>query len=224
MPKNYLDKVEIVEPPIGELSKNKSSFRHTCFTSCVTIILFFIIMVASLRLFIGTGPKEIKSPPPGFPNDIPLYAKDNIERINFIPGNYKKRSLEIAALFPKIILSPVLLRLNQATPSSGAPGLWDLVAAPVSDDRDTVIVEWRNLDAEPTFVIAHYKKELSKKGYVVENEPTLDATSKKLTFIKPQTLVSGTLTAFGDEEKKPGTDYAILSISYDKDRLTATTR
>ena len=216
-----IDKVEIVEPPIEELSKNRSSFRRTCFTGCGCIIVFIIAIIIAIWFAIGPSPKTIKILPGNFPGDIPLYDKDNIEQMTYISGKYKSRGLAVAAFFPKIILSPLLLRANQSYP--GAPDLelspatsrtdylrrvWHLLTTPVSDKRDSVQIEWHNLDAEPNFIVSYYKKELRKAGFTINED---SQNHKQISFSK--NMVDGTFSVVGDEEQKPGTDYALLTVN-----------
>ena len=167
-----INNVEIVEPPIGELTKRYSAFsaiKRTCFTWCGCLVLLLIGIIIFLRVALGSGPETLKKIPDNFPNNIPIYDKDNIEQITFVSGKYKNRGIEIAAFFPKIILSPLFLTLNKNEQSSDDTGklssvknLWKIISAPVSDHRDTLQIEWRNLDAMPSFITNYYKMELKK--------------------------------------------------------------
>jgi hypothetical protein len=100
-----------------------------------------------------------------------------------------------------------------STPSEGAnfQRMWQLLTTRVSDGHDTVQIEWRNMDAEPTFVISYYKNELIKKGYTIDEE-TVGRLSKQITFTGPDGT-TGSLQADGDEENHPGTDYALLTVN-----------
>ena len=218
MAKNVIDNVEIVEPPIGELSKQHSSFKRTCLTGCGCVIFLFMLIAGGIKLFIGSGPSTIKTLPDNFPSSIPVYEKDNIDQITFIAGKYKNRSLEIAALFPKVILSPILLSLGHPTPNASSTNLvdsnkslWKIITTPVGDARDTVQIEWRNMDAEPSFVEAYYKKELSKKNYTISDE-SIGNGQYQFNFNREDGL-SGTFFSEGLEDQHPGTDYASLTIN-----------
>ena len=148
MPKNKLDTVEIVEPPLGELTKKRSSFKRTCFTGCGCLLLLLIALVAAFRIAVGAGPTTLPTVPKNFPDTITIYDKDTIDRITFISGRYKNRSMEIAALFPKVILSSLLLTIQhdeqpkiQSDNMAAAPltrRFWSMLTAPVGDARDTV--------------------------------------------------------------------------------------
>ncbi len=219
-----IDKIEIVEPPIEELSKHHSGFRRTCLTGCSSVILFVIAIIIAVWLAIGPGPKTIKTLPAHFPIDIPLYDKDNIEQITFISGKYKSRGLELAAFFPKIILSPLLLRTNSNYSTASEPEptpseeqshylkrIWQLIQTPVGDPRDSIEIEWKNLDAEPGFIMSYYKKELRKAGYTISEE-NQNSNSRQITFNKNDT--AGTLTIARTEEQKIGTAYALLTLNF----------
>lgn len=211
MHKNPIEKIQIVEPPIGELTKKHFTWRRSCFTSCTSVCIFIIILFLGIRLFVGTGPNKLKSLPNNFPTDIPLYDKDNVESIISITGQYKTRGIAIAAFFPRLILSPLFFTLNDA-PSNGDQkplGAWQILTAPVKDTRQTIRIEWRNLNAEATFVTSYYKNELKKIGYRVSNE-TNSYQEKQFDFQKD--TQDGTFYVHADPGNKTGSDFAALTI------------
>lgn len=217
MRRDVIGNVQIVEPPLEELTKKKSGFRRGCLTGCVSVILFLVALIVVARLATGPGPQTLKTVPANFPVDIPVYDKDAIEQITFISGKYKNRSLEIAAFFPKIILSPLLISAQRqsgsatSTAQKSLGSFWKVITTPVGDHRDTVQIEWKNLDAEPSFVISYYKKELIKKKFTIDVESEGQGV-KQFSFSRAD-AVSGSLYTQGDEENRPGTDYAILTVN-----------
>ncbi|MSU75705.1 MAG: hypothetical protein EXS55_04295 [Candidatus Magasanikbacteria bacterium] len=227
MARPNFDTIEIVEPPIEELSKGHSHLKRTCLAGCGGIVIFIIALGLGLWIALGPGPKTLTTVPANFPTDIPLYDKDAIESIAFIPGTYKKRGTTIAAFFPKIILSPLLLDSHAEITSrlesdsklfsyaENIKKIWRLIKEPVdADSRDTIQIKWGKMDAEPSFVIGYYKKELSKKKYNTNTVNNSD-TFKELHFDNDRG-VSGTLTASGDEASRPGTDSAFLIVNLPK--------
>lgn len=215
-----INNVEIVEPPIGELTKRYSAFstiKRACFTGCGCLVVIIIGITIFLRLALGSGPQTLQNVPDNFPNDIPVYDEDNIEQITFVSGKYKNRGIEIAAFFPKIILSPLFLTLNKNNQNTNdtdklasVKNLWQIISAPVSDHRDTAQIEWRNLDAEPSFIINYYKTELRKTGYKIDVESEGRGV-RQFSFSKD--TITGSMYAQGDEELKPGTDYVVLTVN-----------
>ena len=218
MRKSDIDDIEIVEPPVGELTKQRNSLKKTCLTGCGCVIFLIVAVAVAVKLFIGAGPAVVKKLPENFPNNITVYEKDSIDVITYIRGTYKNRSMEIAAFFPKVILSPLLLQLHPDTTVSSSEGsisanknFWTLLTTPVGDSRDTVQIDWKNLDAEPSFIVSYYKKELSKKGYDV-SEISRDNSNYQITFENSDNI-AGTLITAGKEEERPGTDYATLTVN-----------
>ncbi|MEK7131350.1 MAG: hypothetical protein AAB797_01260 [Patescibacteria group bacterium] len=215
-----LNNVEIVEPPIGELTKKYSAFsaiKRTCFTGCGCLVVLIIGITVFLRLALGSGPQTLQKVPGNFPDDIPVYDEDNIEQITFVSGKYKNRGIEIAAFFPKIILSPLFLTLNKNEQDTNDAGklasvknLWKIISAPVSDHRDTAQIEWRNLNAEPSFIINYYKTELRKTDYKIDVESEGKAV-RQFSFSKD--TITGSVYVEGNEELKPGTDYVVLTVN-----------
>lgn len=216
MRKNALDNVEIVEPPIGELTKQTGSVKRTFLTGCGCVIFLLIFLIIGVKIFVGPGPKEIKLLPKNFPESIPVYEKDSIESVTFISGKYKNRSIEIAAFFPKIILSPMLLKVRNETEKEAGGFLitnknfWKLLTTPVGDSRDTVQIQWENMDADPNFIISYYKKELDKKNFTVSNVMKIN-NSFQITFEDPKGI-SGTLYA-EEAEDHSKTSYAFLTVN-----------
>jgi hypothetical protein len=222
-----INNVEIVEPPIGELTKKYSAFstiKRTCLSGCGCLLLLIIGIIIFMRLALGSGPQTLKKIPDNFPTDIPVYDENNIEQITFVSGKYKNRAIETAAIFPKIILSPFLLTLNKNEQSvnntdklASVKNLWKIISAPVSDHRDTIQIEWRNLDAAPSFITNYYKTELKKKDYNIDIESEGQGVRQ---FSFSRDTITGSVYVKGDEEIKPGTDYVVLTINLGDDTQT----
>lgn len=215
-----INNVEIVEPPIGELTRRYSKFsaiRRVFLAGCGCLIIFVIGAAIALRLAMGSGPAAIQQVPNNFPPDIPVYDKDSIEKITFISGKYKNRGIEIAAIFPKIILSPLLLSLDKekaANSGSGyissAQNLWKIISSPVSDHRDTAQIEWKNLNTDWYFLINYYKTELGKNGYTIDVQSE-GQNVQQFSFSKGG--VSGSFYVQDNDQKDTGTDYAALTVN-----------
>ena len=215
MPQNPIETVEIVEPPIGELTKKHGGLKRGCFTGCGCIVLFLIGIIVAIRLFIGSGPETIKNIPNNFPKDIPVYDRDNIDSITYISGTYKSRSMEIAGLFPKFILSPVLLKLGNETGTTQEPSnqntlqkLWTILTTPVGDSRDTVHIEWQTISADPSFVLSYYKTELRKQGYTIaDSNSTPEVSFEKNT-------ITGSVNAQKHTDDPGGSVEVVLTVNY----------
>src|SRR3989339_281549 len=218
MPKN-LDSIEIVEPPIQELSKQRHGFLKTCLTSCLIIVILVTIGIFALKYSLGPGPKNLKKLPDNFPADVPIYDKENIETITFISGRYKNRGVEIAAFLPKIILSPLIARItpagnpsaNSDSQSGSFTNIWRVITTPVSDGHDSIQIEWRDMDTSPEFFISYYKKELEKKNFSIDTESE-GKTFRQITFSRADGI-SGSAYASWDADDKTRTQYALLTVN-----------
>ena len=218
MRKPVIENIEIIEPPIGELTKQRSSLKKTCLTGCGCVIFLFLGGLLGLRFFVGSGPSTLKKVPDNFPTAIPIYEKDSIEKITFISGTYKNRSIEIAAFFPKVILYPMLLQLKRDSSASSSEGFisanrnfWNLLTTPVGDSRDTIQIEWKSVDAEPGFIISYYRKELDKQNYTL-SEVMQNGNILQFDF-QSNDGINGTLMTDTNLEDHPGTDYAALTVN-----------
>lgn len=208
-----LDDIQIVEPPIEELTKKKS-WKGACFTGCFFLIILVVAAVIGIRFYVGPGPKVSKGIPTNFPADIPVYDKDNIETITMISARYKERGLGIATILPKLVLSPVFFNSDNSTNSGSLQNIWKAVSSPNGNYRDSIQIEWKNINADPSFVIAYYKKELKKKNFKID----IESEGKKVeqfSFSREDGL-DGSVFAQTDDEKKSGTDYMILTINLPK--------
>ena len=88
--------------------------------------------------------------------------------------------MEIAALFTKVILSPLFISLDKNNNLSGQTqtnnknttfqNLWKIITTPVGNSRDTVQIDWVNMDADAAFVVEHYKNELQKNNFTIDVE------------------------------------------------------
>ena len=221
--RRHLDDIKIVEPPIEELTKRHRSFTRFCLTGCGCVVLFLIGAVVALRLATGPGPQTLKTLPATFPQDVPVYDVDGIERITFISGKYKNRGIEIAAFFPKIILSPLFMNLEskpEGSTNSTSTGqiaslknLWRIITTPVGDHRDTLQVEWNNLSTDQYFLVNFYKKELIKKDFKIDVESE-GQNIYQFSFSRADG-VSGSFYTKNEEgaRGRTGTSYAILTIN-----------
>ncbi len=208
-----LEDIEIVEPPIGELTKKKS-WKGTCFTGCFFLIILAIATVVGIRFYVGPGPKISTTIPNNFPADIPVYDKDNIEAITNIPARYKERGVGVSTILPKLILSPIFYNSDNTNNGSSLQNIWKAVTLPSGNYRDSIQIEWRKINADPNFVIAYYKKELKKKNFKID----IESEGKKVqqfSFSREDGL-DGSIFIQIEDDKKSGTDYMILTVNLPK--------
>ncbi|MCX6782097.1 MAG: hypothetical protein NTW66_03200 [Candidatus Magasanikbacteria bacterium] len=224
-PDDRIIDVEIIEPPIQELKKRGPWLTTACMSGCGFILIFVVGIIIGIKIFIGSGPREIKNLPPNFPAGIPIYDEYNIDKITHITGRYKSRSMEVSALFPKLILSPLIL--NNDAGQSGEnrrPGiireLWRTFTEPVGDTRDTVQIEWRDISGDAKTMMAYYKNNLIDANCSIESE-TAGLTFTQLTFTRGDGL-SGTIYVEPGEEKKI-ISYAYLIINLPPSNAVTTT-
>jgi hypothetical protein len=183
------------------------------------MILLFVALIIGIRVSMGPGPTAIKTLPPQFPADLPIYDRDNIDTITYITGRYKSRGVEIAALFPKIILSSLFLPSNTDTQQPNASiqtrtikDIWKVVTAPVGDHRDTVQLEWNDLATSPTFLYSYYKNELRKKDFKIKSE-TIGGDERQFTFARGEEVV-GSVFIKTDPNDKLKTIYSLLTVNF----------
>ncbi len=219
-----IDKIEIKEPPIQELTQKRSCLKRTCFTGCGCIIVFLGAAILLLKFTTGPKIKEIKDLPENFPTNIPIYDGDNIQKITFTSGKEKGRGIEIAAFIPKLILSPIMLNMSEKSDDSKITkeggdvkikeeSYWqdfiNLMKEPVVDHRDNIMIEWTDMPAEPWFVQSYYETELKKFDYITEQNNKEDNSIRELSFELDK--IDGILYV-EDDPNEGGTDYVSLTI------------
>jgi hypothetical protein len=192
MSKDLIRDVEIIEPPIEELTKKNSWLRKTCLNSCLTTILFIAILIGGLKLYLGSGPKNIKRLPKNYPLEIPVYDEYNTSKVVFISGQYKSRSLKLTGIFSQIILPDEFLSgldtenpYHTSTVNQKIINTWRFASGSTVDNRDTVKIEWSNKEVNTEEIIAFYENKLKESGFIITTEKT--ATYQKINFRKDTT-------------------------------------
>lgn len=215
--KDLIKDVEIVEPPIHELNKKSSGLKRSCFVGCSFILFLFIGLLIGLKFYIGAGPKTVTVIPINFPlEDIPIYNKDKVTDMTFISGEYKSRRVELAAIFPKIVLLPFLFGADSEelkTPDNklDVRNLFQTITSPVTDKKDNFKIEWNDVDNNFTTFINYYRKDLERHNF------TIDAYAeggdyKKIDFSRSDGY-TGTIYAETKSGQKNKTTYAFLILN-----------
>jgi hypothetical protein len=170
------DKVEIKDPPMQELNKKKSCLWRTCTTGCGFIIVFLILSLLFIRYATKPALKKIKTIPDNLAETMLLYDEDAISEIRFLAGADRSKAIERAALIPKIILSPILVTLEDSltsnksggsTPTFNLQDIKQAISEPIADHRDLIQIEWTDLAAKPNFIDEWYQTELKKRNFEI---------------------------------------------------------
>ncbi|MFA5127931.1 MAG: hypothetical protein WC457_02940 [Patescibacteria group bacterium] len=212
-----LKDVEIVEPPMQEFRKRGHWFATACLSGSGCVLLFIASIVIGIKFYIGAGPATVKNLPTNFPTDVPIYDQYNIDKITYISGRYKSRSMEMATFFPKLVLSPVISR-EQNAPSTSAKEngnifkeVFRMILKPIGDSRDMIQVEWRDITSDVNTMITYYKRNLTTNGFTIESE-TQGNNYRQLTFSRQDNL-SGTIFAEFSDQKTKKVTYAFIMVN-----------
>jgi hypothetical protein len=218
MRRDIIKNVEIKEPPLEELTRKYSTFssiKRNCLGGCGCLLFLIIILILILKFAIGVGPKNLSTVPTDFPVGIPVYDEEQIDSITYISGTYKNRVIEIAALFPKIILTPLISALDKDSTSdnqesSNFKDMWKIINAPVSDRRDVIKIKWKDLNTDPSFLYSYYLTELKKNEYKVTTE-SKTKNEKQFSFSKDS--ITGSIHVKSNDENTK-TQVANLIVNY----------
>src|SRR3989339_124671 len=167
-----IDKIKIKEPPIEELSKQRSCLKSTCAGGCGCFTILFIISILLLKFAFGPSTKELKDLPESFTTKIHIYDASNVEKITQTSGKEKSKKIERAAYIPKLVLSPFIIyfdkdykyipRENSEIELNNIEKFWSFMKKPLTTQKDVYKIEWLNLHAEQRFLIDYYETELKK--------------------------------------------------------------
>lgn len=218
-----IDKIEIKEPPIEELSKKRSCLGRFVVTGCGCFVLAFIASLVILRFTVGPQTKELKDIPSEFKAAVTIYDFDGVEKITYTPGRERGRIIETAGYVPKLIIAPFIIYFDKEYKYIPLPeehrataGFWEkfftFVKEPITDHRDVYLLEWQKLSAEADFIEEYYRKGLEKLGFLL-NTDTKDKTHTQFFFSKGEqtTKIEGTIRIV-DENIANGTDYVSLTV------------
>ncbi len=214
--RDLIKDVKIVAPPIHELNKNSSSLRRSCFVGCSFIFLLILGLLIGLKFYLGSGPKTVTIVPLNFPlEDIPIYNKDKITDMTFISGEYKSRRIELAAIFPKVVLMPFLFGADnedlKSEEKTNFKNLFQTITAPVTDKKDNFKIEWKDIDNNFNTFINYYRKDLEHHGFIIDAYAESNEY-KKIEFSRPDGY-SGTFYAESKDSQKNKTTYAFLMLN-----------
>lgn len=221
-----IDKIKIKEPPIEELSKQKSCLKSSCATGCGCFTILFIISILLLKFAFGPSSREQKDLPESFTKKIPIYDVSNVEKITHTSGKEKSKKIERAAFLPKLVLSPFIIYFDKnfkyiprTKPEDEEMTNIDKLVAfmqkPLSDERDIYKIEWIQLDATQDFLLEYYKTELIKKGFEIGQESD-NKDIKEFTFSENDKDITGVLYTVDNQDTKY-TDYMSVTVNIPND-------
>lgn len=215
--------VQVKGPAVQELENKKSCLKRSCGKGCFFIILLIIGFLGIIKFASTPHLKEVKEVPKITPKEIPIYEKDSISRIAVASNNNRSFLAKISKIVPKFFLvsshvimgnnSPVELKkylntkkkIEQKNPFSE---FIYLMGQPTKKQQEKIIIEWRNISADPDFVHEYYATKLSNNGFTVNT--TADKKDiKQLSFTKGNIVGSLYLE---DNPKKPGTKFGSMDI------------
>ncbi len=223
MPKR--ETIEIQEPTIQTLGKNRSCLKRSCFGGCGCLFLICIAFLLLVRLLAVPSLKEFKTLPDSFPSNlIPMYDKENIEGITYLSAQEKGNTLERLAYVPKVIITPLYLMVEQYLPSnyqilsdtrnlSGTDRFKQIINKPLFANNSTFTIHWTHLSARPSFIKEYYTDELTKTGFIVTTTPVTPQYSEEITFTHTSEPINGTLRIIDPSPTDRGTDEVILELN-----------
>lgn len=216
--------INIQEPPVTELKKQRSCLKRSCVTGCGCIVFFFFGILILLNLLTGSGTHEVKDVPEAFPTDIVVYDAERIDTIHVSDHAVRGELANIFAIVPKAFLVSTYMVLGDATPTSIRSyydtatventstfnTFWRLMQEPLTPESEQIVLTWRELAAEPRFVQEYYVNALETAGYTITVTANTQ-TRRQLLFEK--TPYIGSLLIRDTSPESKGTDYVEITVS-----------
>lgn len=208
--------VVIQEPPVQQLNKRRSCLRRTCATGFGCLFIFVVTSVLVLQFLSSPREKEVKDLPTTVATIVPIYESDAVEHIRFVPGSEKSKGLRTVAYIPKLVVAPIAAALDANTTLTSSPtSYWSrmktFIDTPITDTRDTYIIQWKELAADEEFVFDFYRRNFVSKGFTLKG---LKNTFREKSFTFTKGSIVGSISV-RDAQTGGGTDEVVLSISLD---------
>lgn len=216
--------INIQEPPVTELKKQRSCLKRSCFSGCGCIVFFFIAILVLLNMVTGTGTKEVKHVPDVAPDDIAFYEIERVKSIRISDKPVRGQVATMLAIVPKSILATTYLALGEDSPEtiskyydaveftdeSALTKFQRLLNEPLTPERQHIEMVWYFLNAEPRFIQEFYVTELEKADYAL----TITAASplrRQILFEKGEVI--GSILIQDADTNQQGTDQVSMKIS-----------
>lgn len=209
--RNKVDDIVIQEPPLEELKKKKSCLKRTCVTGCGCIVIFFVVSLFLLKTLHGPKQEALKEVPSAVTEIIEIYEPDYIEKITRTETQYQGKFVKTIALIPKTLLAPIIVTAQRV---DNGTGWWkqvqEFIEAPVAELQDSIKIEWKNVPAQPTFVVQYYQAAFEKKNFEMK-APEILGGSSQYTFVSRENDQSSSLYIV-DDLSTFGTRYISLEF------------
>lgn len=216
--------INIQEPPVTELKKQRSCLKRSCVSGCGCIVIFFIAILVLLNLVTGSGFTEVKDVPEFFPADIDLYEAERIDVIKVSDAPVRGGIANVVAIVPKVFLVSTYMVLGDNAPSSIESyydsvelepasrwsTFWRLMKEPITPNTRRIEMTWTHLPAEPRFIQEYYQTTLESAAFIIT--PTAESTARRqLLFEKDDQI--GSVIIRDNSPDTAGTDYVQLTVS-----------
>jgi hypothetical protein len=141
--------------------------------------------------FIHELPETIKQ-------SIPLYDPSQIFSIYYNAGQERQKRTELLTFFSKTYCFPLLLftfHTNSETKDHTAAHLpkkqifYGFMRTPIGEQKDIYTITWKNLTAEPRFIVEYYKTEMENKDFKLEYDQK-NGSLRQMLYSNSSTLVN----------------------------------
>lgn len=216
--------VNIQEPPVSELKKQRSCLKRSCTSGCGCIVLFFVGILVLLNLLTGSGFKEVKDVPDTFPEGIELYEMERIDSISVSDKPVRGGVANAIAIVPKAFLASTYLMLGDSSPGmigsyydtvtfeaeSNWHRFWRLMKEPLTPESEQIELVWRDLPAEPRFIQEFYTTTFESNAYDIT--VTANTAARRQIMFEHNEYIGSVLIRDNTPDIK-GTDFVQFTIS-----------
>lgn len=197
--------VGVPDPAVDdEVTDGRSWWKVCCLGCCLGFLVLFVLIVGGIRLFSGAGPKPVSGLPKGYPPEL-VFRPEQATEILYYAGASK-------GSLTRLIAAPIswIAGLGGAQ-SQGALAALDAQLGRLQG-RDTVTIQWSNMNATRDDVLRFYAGALRQDGIV--SPKTTDPNG---TWDVHMTGGNATLSfdlLIQDDPDKPGIDALTVVTEY----------
>lgn len=199
--------IGIPDPAVDdEVTDGRSWWKVCCLGCCLGFLVLFVLIVVGIRFLSGPGPKSVSGLPAGYPAVL-VFRPEEAAQILYYSGA-SKSSLS------RLVATPVawLVGLSGGSSSStGALASLDMQLRGLQG-RDTVTVQWENLNASRDEVLRFYTGALRQAG--VSSPKTTDPNGTWDVHMTGRNATLSFNLLIQDDPDKPAIDRLTVVTEY----------
>ncbi len=171
------------------------------------VIVLVVVFIVGIRLFAGSGPQPVDKIPATFPKQLPLYRVETADEMLYYPAAAKNAMSRIAT-------APLAWISRFAGSDKSVGDVQNAIGAQLRriEGRDTVVIQWRDLQASREDLLRFYAGALQQAG-LPPGKMRRDDGGLADELTSRSATISFTLL-LTDEPRQAGLDNVTIVVEY----------